>query len=70
MAKRRSSWKTTLIGIAAGFIPMGQGILQGLYQGQSFDWSKIGLGAGIMALGSLAKDFNVSGSSKPPEASK
>jgi hypothetical protein len=55
------NWKTTLIGVLAGFIPLGQGLLQGLYAGQHFDWSKIGIGAGIMALGSLAKDFNVTG---------
>jgi hypothetical protein len=57
------NWKTTLIGVLAGFIPLGQGILQGLAMGQHFDWSKIGIGAGIMALGAVAKDLNVTGGS-------
>jgi len=55
------SWKTTLVGFVVGLIPLGQGILQGIGEGQHFDWAKIGLGIGISFLGYVAKDKNVTG---------
>ncbi len=60
------SWKTTLVGAVVGLIPLGQGVLQGLGQGQHFNWTEILTGAGIMVLGSVAKDFNVSGQQQQP----
>jgi hypothetical protein len=59
------NWKTTLLGIAVGLIPLSQGILQGLAAGQHFDWAKIGLGIGIGVLGTVAKDYNVTGGTTP-----
>jgi hypothetical protein len=55
------SWKTTLVGFLVGLVPLGQGILEGMAQGQHFDWSKIGLGVGIGALGYFSKDYNATG---------
>jgi hypothetical protein len=63
----KRSWKTTVVGFLVGLVPLGQGILGGLANGQHFDWGKIGLGIGVGALGYFSKDFDVTGTPKIPE---
>jgi|WetSurMetagenome_2_1015567.scaffolds.fasta_scaffold1133685_2 hypothetical protein len=53
--------KTTVLGILAGLIPFGQGVINSLQTGQSIDFKNIVFGILIMAFGVVAKDFNVSG---------
>jgi hypothetical protein len=56
-----SSWKTTLLGIAAGIIPILQTVVTSLQNNTSLNWGSIAFGALIMALGIVAKDFNITG---------
>ena len=46
-----SSWKTTLLGIAAGIIPILQTVVTSLQNNTSLNWGSIAFGALIMALG-------------------
>ena len=55
------SWKTTLLGILAGAIPIAQTVLATLQTGQSINWGSVVFGLLIMALGIISKDFNVTG---------
>lgn len=56
-----SSWKTTLLGIAAGIIPILQTVVTSLQNNTSLNWGSIAFGALIMALGLVAKDFDITG---------
>lgn len=58
------NWRTTVAGLIGGLIPIGQTVLNLLQTGQPIDWSKIGIGAGIIILGYLSKDFSVTGTGK------
>jgi len=55
------NWRTTLTGIGLGLIPIAETVLKSLQSGAAVNWFQIAMGAGIMILGYLAKDFRVSG---------
>ena len=56
--------KTTLAGCIPGAILFFYGFLQGLQAGKPFDWRDMLIGLGLAVLGTLAKDFNVTGTGK------
>jgi len=58
------SWKSTLLGFVIGLIPVGQQILNAFSQGQHVDFTQLGLGIGIMALGYVVKDKDVTGGTR------
>jgi len=55
------NWRTTLTGIGLGLIPIAEATLKAINTGQAVNWFQVLTGVGIMVLGYLAKDFNVSG---------
>ena len=58
------NWRTTLIGIVGGLIPILEAVYRAMEQGQSVDWGLVSLGIAIMVLGKLSKDAGVSGTER------
>jgi hypothetical protein len=55
------NWKTTLVGIVAGTLTILQATLAAYQSGAPVQWLQVALGVAVMALGVVAKDFNISG---------
>jgi hypothetical protein len=55
------SWKTSLVGIMLGLIPIWQQVLFSLRDHKTVDWEQVAVGAGIIILGLVAKDYDVTG---------
>ncbi len=60
----KKSWKTTLFGIIAASFPLYQAAVNTAAANQPIDWKDFGLGAGLLALGFLAKDGDVTGTTQ------
>ena len=58
------NWKTSLIGLALGLIPLAQQTLNALGTGTVVDWKQVLFGIGLITLGVVSKDFNSSGTTK------
>ena len=59
------NWKTTLFGALAGCMVILTATVEQLGAGADVDWLKVGLGLMIALFGYFAKDFGVSGTTKP-----
>lgn len=56
------NWKTTLAGGVLGGLVIAGNVVSDLQtQGKPINWSNIGLGLGVILIGLLAKDHNVTG---------
>jgi hypothetical protein len=54
------SYKTTILGIIAGALPILQTALNTMQTGAPVNWISVAFGIVLAALGILAKDYNVS----------
>jgi len=61
MEMNKKSWKTTIIGIVLGLVPIVQQTINLLSANQHVDWYQVGLGVGLAILGWFAKDAGVTG---------
>jgi hypothetical protein len=56
--------KTTILGIIAGALPILQTAVDTMQTGAPVNWISVAFGFAVMAMGILAKDFNVTGTDK------